>query len=125
MFDEVIPLIRKDSLIIMDINDTLITKDNPCRFTDLDGFIHLFKYVKGNIIFLTGHESKKEIQNCFKSVGLNYKDFVILYTKIPKGLFLKNYPYPAHTVFIDNSKRQINSVSKYCPDIKCIHFKIK
>ncbi len=122
MFDELIPLIRKDSLIIMDINDTLITKDKPCRFTDLDGFIHLFKYVKGNILFLTGHASKKEIQNCFKEVGLKYDDFTVLYTNVPKGIFLKRFSYPTHTVFIDNSKRQINSVRKYCPDILAIHY---
>jgi hypothetical protein len=122
MFEDIIPLIKKDSFIIFDIHDTVITRNKPYHFTDLDGFIHLFKYVKGNIMFLTAHPSKKEVQRGFKDVGLNYDDFNVLYSNIPKGLFLKQYSYPSNTVFIDNSLRQINSVRKHCPDILAIHF---
>jgi hypothetical protein len=123
MFDRMIPLIHKDSFIICDLNETLFTRDVPCKFTDLDGFIRLFKHIKGRILFLTKHKSKKEIKACFKQVHLKYDDFVVVYTDLPKGIFLKNYPYPKHTVFIDNSLRQIQSVQKHCPDILTIQFK--
>lgn len=121
MFSPLIPYIRKDSFVICDLDDTLFKK-NECRFTDLDGFIQLYKHVKGNIVFLTYHESKKEIRDKFKCLGLDYNRFIILYTRMPKGLFLKEINYPKQTVFIDNSKRQNNSVKKHCPDIQCFHF---
>lgn len=122
MFDKMIPIVHKDSLLICDLDDTFFTKGYPCKFTDLDGFIQLFKHVKGNIIFLTGHPSKQEIKDRFKTLKLNYHDFTIFYCNIPKGLFLKKFRYPPRTVFIDNSRFQIKSVRKYCPDIQCIHF---
>jgi hypothetical protein len=120
MFSTMIPLIRKDALVVCDLDDTFFKRDQ-CRFIDLPGFIQLFKHVKGNIVFLT-YKSKKEIRDKFKCLGLDYNRFTILYTQIPKGLFLKELDYPKHTVFIDNSKRQINSVKKHCPDIQCFHF---
>jgi len=123
MFDKMIPMIPKNSFIICDLDDTLFTKELPCKFTDLEGFIQLFAHVKGNLIFLTGHPSKQEIKERFKYLHLNYKDFTVIYTKESKGLFLKKYAYPSRTVFIDNSLRQIKSVQKHCPDIQCIHFK--
>ena len=123
MFGEMIPLIKKDSFVICDLNETLFTRDIPCKFTDLDGFIRLFKHVKGKILFLTKHTNKKEIESCFKHLNLNYDDFVVGYTTLPKGIFLMNFPYPKNTVFIDNSLRQIKSVQKYCPDILTLQFK--
>jgi hypothetical protein len=117
-----IPHIRKDAFVICDLDDTLFKKDGPCRFIDLEGFIRLHQHVDGNLLFLTYHESKKEIRDKFKCLGLKHHRFVILFTQKPKGLFLKELGYPKHTVFIDNSKRQINSVRKHCPDIQCFHF---
>ena len=122
MFSPLIPHIRPGSLVICDLDDTLFKKTNPCRFIDLPGFIQLYKHVQGKIVFLTYHKSKKEIRDKFKCLGLNPCDFTIFFTQIPKGLFLKDLNYPPHTVFIDNSKRQINSVKKHCPDIQCFHF---
>lgn len=124
MFDKMIPIVHKDSLIIFDINNTLITNP-PYQFTDLEGFIKLFKHVKGRIVFLTAETSKKETQRQLKEVGLKYDDFTVLHTNIPKGIFLKQYSYPSHTVFIDDRLHQIRSVRKHCPDIQCIHFKSK
>ena len=121
MFSPLIPLIRKDSFVLCDLDDTFFKK-NSCRFTDLVGFIELYKHVNGNLAFLTLHESKKEIRDKFKCLGLDYNQFTIFYTRVPKGIFLKNLDYPIHTIFIDNSKRQINSVKKHCPDILCFHF---
>jgi hypothetical protein len=89
---------------------------------DLEGFVQLYKHVDGNLIFLTYHKSKKEIYDRFTCLGLNHQNFTILFTTVPKGIFLKELGYPKHTVFIDNSKRQINSVRKHCPDIQCFHF---
>lgn len=50
MFTPLIPYIRKDSFVICDLDDTFFKK-NECRFTDLDGFIELYKHVKGQLIF--------------------------------------------------------------------------
>lgn len=119
MFEKVIPLIPREALVIMDVNETLITK-KPYRMTDPEGFKQLYKHVKGNIVFLTGNSSKREIQQGFKDAGLRYCDYTVWYTKlpdVPKGIFLKEKTYPKHTVFIDNSVRQLNSVRKHCPDI--------
>jgi hypothetical protein len=128
MFSPMIPHIRKGSFVIMDLDDTFFKKDaffkkdDPCKFTDLPGFIALYKHIQGNLVFLTAHVIKKEIHDKFTCLGLNHRDFTIIYTRIPKGPFLKLYKYPKDTVFIDNSKRQINSVRKHCPDIQCFHF---
>jgi len=122
MFDKMIPIIHKDSLVICDLNETLFTRGIPCEFTDLDGFIQLFKHVKGNIIFLTTHKKKQDIKDCFNYLHLNYNDFTVLYSTGSKGLYLKKRSYPPHTVFIDNNVEQIKSVRKHCPDITCIHF---
>jgi len=121
MFSQLIPLIQKDAFILCDLDDTFF-KRHECRFTDLPGFIMLYKHVKGNIVFLTAHNCKKEIRDKFKCLGLDYNRFAILYTTLPKGIFLKEIDYPNQTIFIDNSKRQINSVKKHCPDIQCFHF---
>ncbi len=122
MFDKMIPIIQKNSLVICDLDDTMFTRKIPCEFTDLNGFIQLFKHVKGNLIFLTKHSPPKEIKDRFKELNLNYDDFIVLYTTLSKGVFLKDFPYPPRTVFIDNSTRQIKSVRKHCPDIVCIQF---
>ena len=89
---------------------------------DLLGFIDLYKHVDGKLLFLTGHESKKEVRDRFTCLGLDSKRFKILYTQESKGVFLKQFGYPKHTVFIDNSKRQVDSVKKHCPDIQCFLF---
>jgi len=123
MFSEIVPQIRKDAFVICDLNDTFFKKKEPCEFTDLLGFIELYKHVDGRLLFLTYHDSKKEIHDRFKCLGLDYKRFKILFSKMPKGLYLKKLGYPKHTVFIDNSKRQINSVRKHCPDIQCFLFR--
>ena len=103
MFSTLIPYIRKDSFVICDLDDTLF-KRNECRFTDLPGFIQLYKHVKGNIVFLTYHESKKEIRDKFKCLGLDYNRFTILYTRIPKGLFLKEIDYPKKLFLLTTEK---------------------
>jgi hypothetical protein len=123
MFGKIIPHIRADSLVICDLDDTFFTRKSPTHIIDPDGFFRLYTRVKGNVIFLTYHKSKKEIRDKFKEVGLDSRQFTILYTKVPKGIFLKDYAYPKHTVFIDNSVRQTNSVRKYCPDIQCFLFR--
>jgi hypothetical protein len=117
-----IPSIRKDAFVIMDLNDTFYTRQGPCKFMDLLGFIKLYKHVDGNLLFLTGHKSKKEVRVRFACLGLESKLFKILYTQESKGVFLKRFGYPKHTVFIDNSKRQVDSVKKHCPDIQCFLF---
>ena len=122
MFEKIIPLIPREALVIMDVNETLITK-KPYRMTDPEGFKQLYKHAKGNIVFLTGNPSQREIQHRFKDAGLRYCDYTVWYTKLPKGIFLKEKTYPKHTVFIDNSVRQLNSVNKHCPDIMTFQVK--
>ena len=121
MFSPMIPHIQKGSFVIMDLYDTFF-KNESCQFTDLRGFIQLYKHVNGQLLFLTQHKSKKEIRDKFTCLGLDSKRFKILYTSEPKGVFLKKWGYPKKTVFIDNSKRQINSVRKHCQDIQCFLF---
>jgi len=123
MFSPMISHIQKDSLVICDLDDTFFYEKGPCRFTDLNGFIELYKHVNGQMLFLTQHKSKKEIRDKFTCLGLDSKRFKILFTSEPKGIFLKAFGYPKKTVFIDNSKRQINSVRKHCPDIQCFLFR--
>lgn len=123
MFSKIIPHILPDSLVICDLDDTFFTRKSPTKIIDPEGFVKLYKRVKGKVIFLTYHEIKNEIRDKFKEIGLDSRNFVILYTKVPKGIFLKDYGYPKNTVFIDNSVRQNNSVRKYCPDIQCFLFK--
>lgn len=122
MFSKFIPHIRRDSLVFCDLDDTFFTRKSPTKLNDPTGFIQLYKHVKGRIIFLTMHNNKKEIRENFKEVGLDVSQFLILYSTIPKGIFLKEYTYPKNTVFIDNSIRQNNSVKKHCPDIQCFLF---
>ena len=95
MFDKMIPIVHKTSLVICDLDDTFFTKGLPCKFTDLDGFIQLFQHVKGNLIFLTGHPSKQEIKDRFNSLQLNYDDFTIFYHILhhdSKRSFFKKIP---------------------------------
>ena len=124
MFGKIASVIQKDAFVICDLDDTFFTRKGPCRFMDLEGFIRLYRKVEGRVVFLTAHNDKKEICDRFTCLGLDYNRFHVLYTTIPKGPFLKDFGYPKQTVFIDNSKRQINSVKKHCPDIQCFLFKI-
>jgi hypothetical protein len=123
MFSNIVPHIHPNSLVICDLDDTFFTRKSPTKLNDPDGFAKLYEHVNGKIIFLTYHKSKKEIRDKFKEVSLESSQFPILYTTVPKGIFLKDYTYPKNTVFIDNSVRQNNSVKKYCPDIQCFLFR--
>lgn len=124
MFKEICSQIPRGSLVICDIIGTFYKrKGDKLVFTDLDGFIELWKHVRGNLIFLTGHPSHRDIHSGFKKLNLTYADYTVLYTSIPKGDYLKNYKFPTHTVFIDNNINQIRSVQRQCPSIQTFYFK--
>ena len=121
MFEEIKKQVPRDALVFCDLIGTFYKRSHgKTVFTDLDGFISLWKHVRGKVIFLTAHPNSHDIHHSFKELGLRYSDFTILYTTVPKGEFLKRYRYP-HIVFIDNTKQQILSVQKRCPHIQTFH----
>ncbi len=121
MFEEIRQQIPRDALVFCDLIGTFYKRSHgKTVFTDLDGFISLWKHVRGKVIFLTAHPNTQDIHHSFEELGLRYSDFTIKYTTIPKGEYLKRYTYP-HLVFIDNTKQQILSVQKHCPHIQVFH----
>ena len=121
MFTEIKRQISRDALVFCDLVGTFYKRSHgKTVFVDLDGFISLWKHVRGKIIFLTAHPNKEDIRTSFSELGLRYSDYTIFYSTIPKGEYLLDYRYP-HIAFIDNTLQQIKSVQKHCPHIQTFH----
>lgn len=140
--------INKNTLIICDIDDTLLYTNKSTNLltilcgdclpvvyhTDNLGFQELLKNIKNtesHICFLTARVNstncKKITKIDFNDIGLNYDDYNVYHCgPIPKGEYIKkNISYDEYdeVIFIDDLDKNINNVIvNFGLKIKCYKF---
>ena len=134
-FDNVEIDISKKTLILCDIDETILTSTAIDTFsvvhTDYKGYQNMLNKLspKSGLCFLTARdEGIEDITNThLKLIGIRNRPQIYFTGNISKGTYMKqkmDISFYEDVIFIDDNTAQLSSVHKEYPNIRCYRFEI-